>query len=145
GQPIHIRGYNRYDEVHGLGTTVSDQVIRADLKRIKQSGANLIRVHYPQSPAHLRIMDELGLLLMEEIPLNWWRAPWHGPPAQLASSPALLDRAEQALQQMVRRDRRHPCLVIWSMCNESQTSDELGIVAMRRLLGKARELDPTRL
>lgn len=144
GKPIQIRGFCRYDEVAGFGTTVPEPVIRKDLLSIKRSGANLIRVHYPPSPVHHRIMDEIGLLLMQEIPFNWWRAPWHGP-ARKQNDQLIIQRAEQALEHMVRRDRNHPCLVIWSMCNESQTADRLGISAMRRLIRRTRELDATRL
>jgi beta-glucuronidase len=46
---------------------------------------------------------------------------------------------------MVRRDANHPALVVWSMANECQTADELGIRAMERLLRRAKALDPTRL
>lgn len=143
GKPIELRGYNRYDEVEGYGTTVPESVIRKDLLTLKASGANLVRVHFPQDPVHLRIMDEIGLLFMEEIPLNWWRTMASVPPEE--NHDRIIDRAEQALEVMIRRDRNHPCLIIWSMCNECRTDDEMGIRAMRRLLRRTAELDSSRL
>jgi beta-glucuronidase len=94
---------------------------------------------------NLALADELGLFFMEEVPLNWWRASWHPPmPAELEND-RIIDLAEQALEQMVRRDGNHPALIVWSMANECQATDELGIRAMERLLARARALDPTRL
>jgi beta-galactosidase/beta-glucuronidase len=138
GEPLQIRGFNRYDEYGSYGRTVPEDVIREDLLRIKRTGANTIRVHYPQDPIHLKIMDEIGLLLIEEICFNWWRCdPKH--------AEAVVDAAERDLEAMIERDANHPCLIAWSMINESDTNTEIGITAMRRLLRKTRELDPTRL
>ncbi|HZI94766.1 MAG TPA: glycoside hydrolase family 2 TIM barrel-domain containing protein [Patescibacteria group bacterium] len=145
GAPLRIRGVNRYDEFPLRGPVVDEATIRADLKAVKSMGANLVRVHYPQAPAHLRIADEIGLLYMEEVPLNWWRATWHPPVPQEFDNDRIIDLAEQTLEQMVRRDGNHPALVFWSMANECQTADEPGIRAMERLLRRAKLLDPTRL
>jgi beta-galactosidase/beta-glucuronidase len=141
GKPLIIKGVNRYDEYAGYGPTVPHELIREDLIKIKQMGANLIRVHYPQHPIHLDIMDEIGLLYMSEIPLNWWMSEWDDRPY----IPEVIDKAEVALEEMIRRDGNHPCIIAWSMCNESGTNKEVGIAAMRRLIRRTRELDCTRL
>jgi len=145
GRPLRIRGVNRYDEFPGRGPVVDEATIRKDLVAVKETGANLLRVHYPQSPVHLRIADEIGLLVMEEVPLNWWRATWHPPVPPEFENDRIIDLAEQALERMVRRDASHPSLAIWSMSNECQTADERGIRAMERLLRRAKALDPSRL
>ncbi|MHB9134407.1 MAG: glycoside hydrolase family 2 protein [Armatimonadota bacterium] len=140
GQPLYIRGFNRYDEYAGYGWTVPEALVRADLLRIKQTGANLIRTHYPQSPLHHRIMDEIGLLLMQEVPLNWWKAIPDDP-----SNDAIIEQASRTLAAMIRCDRNHPCVLIWSMSNECLTHTTVGTAAMRRLLREAKQLDPTRI
>ncbi len=145
GQPLRIRGVNRYDEFPGRGPVADEAAIRADLEAVKATGANLVRLHYPQAPAHLRIADEIGLLFMEEVPLNWWRASWHPPIPLEFENDRIIDVAERALEQMVRRDGNHPSLIVWSMANECHTEDPLGIGAMERLLRRAKSLDPTRL
>lgn len=139
GEPITIRGVNRYDEFPDFGPTVPTALIRQDLLRIKQMGANLVRTHFPPSRKHLEILDEIGLLLMEEVPLNWWLS------RDAVYQPIVVDRAEEALAGMIRRDRNHPCLIAWSMANESETHLPEGIAGMRRLLRKAKELDSSRL
>lgn len=145
GRPVRVRGVNRYDELPGRGPVVDEATIRRDLLAVKDAGANLVRVHYPQSPAHLRVADEIGLLMMEEVPLNWWRASWHPKVPAEHENDRIVDVAEQALEQMVRRDGSHPSLVVWSMANECRTDDELGTRAMERLLRRAKALDPSRL
>jgi len=141
GKPIMLKGFNRYDEYGDYGPTVPASIIREDLLNIKKTGANLIRVHYPQSTVHLDIMDEIGLLYMSEVPLNWWLAEGAG----RTFIPEVVDKAEKVLEGMIDRDWNHPCIICWSMSNESGTNSEDGIVSVRRLLRRARELDPTRL
>jgi len=145
GQPLRVRGVNRYNEFPGRGPAAGEAAIRADLAAIKAAGANLVRVHFPQTPATLRIADELGLLLMEEVPLNWWRASWHPPAPPAYQNDRIIDSAERALERMVWRDVNHPSIVIWSMANECRTYDSLGVHAMERLLRRARALDRSRL
>jgi beta-glucuronidase len=145
GQPLRIRGVNRYNEFPRVGPVAGEAAIRADLAAIKASGANLVRVHFPQTPATLRIADELGLLFMEEVPLNWWRARWHPPAPAEYQNDHIIDSAERALERLVWRDGNHPSIVIWSMANECRTDDSLGVHAMERLLRRARSLDRSRL
>lgn len=140
GIPLTIKGVNRYDEYKSYGPTVPEDVIRQDLMKIKEMGANLVRTHYPQDPVHLKIMDEIGLLSMQEIPLNWWMSE-----KERTYFPETIDRAEELLIELIHRDKNHPCIIIWSMCNESGTDTEIGIQAMRRLIRKCRQLDPKRL
>lgn len=145
GRPLQIRGVNRYDEMSRSGPVADEAAIRADLQAVKATGANLVRVHYPQSPATLRIADEIGLLYMEEVPLNWWRAAWHPPVPPEYRNDRIIDSAESALERMIRRDGNHPSVIVWSVANECRTDDSLGVHAMERLLRRARALDPSRL
>src|SRR5262245_31638663 len=145
GKPIRMRGVNRYHEFPAYGPVVDEAAIRADLQAVKAAGANLVRVHFPQTPVTLRVADELGLLFMEEVPLNWWRASWQPPAPPEYQNDRIIDAAELALERMVHRDANHPAIIIWSVANECRTYDSLGVHAMERLLRRARSLDSTRL
>lgn len=145
GKPLRLRGVNRYNELPGRGPAANEAAIRADLAAIKAAGANLVRVHFPQTPTTLRIADELGLLYMEEVPLNWWRASWHPPAPPEYQNDRIIDSAVHALERMVWRDVNHPSIIVWSMANECLTYDSLGVHAMQRLLRRARALDRSRL
>ena len=111
---------------------------------MKKSGVNCVRMHYPQNPALLALYDEIGFLVMEEVPLNWWGQKWW-PGREAPQSMDILQPASAALTAMIRRDRNHPCVFAWSMANESATQTEVGQAVMRALLQEARRLDPSRL
>jgi beta-glucuronidase len=81
-------------------------------------------------------------MMLEEVPINWWGQNWWG---EVKISLDILDQAKPVLRKMIARDKNHPCLIIWSMSNESRTDSEIGITVMRELLKLAKSLDPTRL
>ena len=57
----------------------------------------------------------------------------------------ILEQAMPALERMIQRDKNHPSVIIWSMCNESETANDVGISVMRKLIRRAKELDASRL
>jgi beta-galactosidase/beta-glucuronidase len=142
GKQITIRGVNRYDEYGQFGPTVPEELLRKELALMKSVGINTIRVHYPQSPDLLSLYDEFGFIMLEEVPINWWGQSWWG---DVKVSLDILDQAKPVLRKMIARDKNHPCVIIWSMSNESNTNSEIGITVMRELLILAKSLDPTRL
>jgi beta-galactosidase/beta-glucuronidase len=144
GKPLKIKGVNRYDEFGRFGPNPPMKLVEDELRLMKRTGINLIRTHYPQAPEVLQLCDRLGLLFLEELPINWWGVDWFGKDG-LVQDEHILDYALPMLETMIRRDRNHPCLIIWSMANESRTDNEVGIKVMRTLIGRTKALDPTRL
>jgi len=138
GKPLYIKGVHRYDNYGRLGTTVPEKLLREELALMKSVGINLIRVHYPLTPNLLSLYDEYGFMMMEEVPLNWWGN-------NMEQSTEILKQAKPALTKMIKRDKNHPCVIIWSMSNECVTDSEVGIAVMRDLLIQGKSLDPTRL
>ncbi len=145
GKPLKIQGVNRYDELGRYGPNAPENLVRSDVQRMKQAGVNLVRTHYPQSPEILALYDEFGILLMEELPINWWGQPWGDAEEKSLQNEAILDQALPMLERMIQRDKNHPCLIIWSMGNESKTDNAIGIRVMRRLIQRTKQLDKTRL
>jgi beta-glucuronidase len=144
GQKFVAKGVNRYDEYGRFGPRPPRELLLADLRRMKQAGVNMVRVHYPQSPELLSLYDEMGFVLCEEVPLNWWGNDFSGKGDEVLDE-RILTQALPALERMIQRDKNHPCVIIWSMANESQTAKPAGIAVMRKLIHRAKELDPTRL
>ena len=144
GERFRARGVNRYDEYGKYGPSPPRELLVQDLRRMKSAGVNFIRVHYPQSPDIISLYDEMGFVMSEEVPLNWWGNNFSGKGDEVQSE-SILDQAMPALERMIRRDRNHPAVIIWSMANESQTSNEVGTSVMRKLLRRAKELDKSRL
>ena len=142
GKKLHLKGVNRYDEYGKFGPNVPEKLLREELALMKSVGINFIRMHYPQSSALLSLYDEYGFMMMEEVPLNWWGVKWFG---EVTQSLDILQFAKPALTKMIKRDKNHPSIIFWSMCNECATDSEVGITVMRDLLTQAKSLDPTRL
>jgi beta-galactosidase/beta-glucuronidase len=144
GRPLKVRGVNRYDEYGRFGPNPPRELVEEELRLMKRTGINLIRTHYPPAPEILSLCDRIGILYLEELPINWWGVEWFGKEG-VEQKESILDQALPMLETMIRRDRNHPCVIIWSMCNESKTDSETGIKVMKRLIRRTKELDRTRL
>jgi len=143
GERLYLKGVNRYDEYGRYGVNAPRELVIQDLKRMKSAGVNFVRMHFPQSPELISLYDEMGFLMMEEVTINWWGNGFSGKGDEVQRAD-ILEYAIPFLERMVRRDKNHPSIVFWSMCNESTTDTEVGIHVMRTLIRRARELDPTR-
>ena len=144
GERFIAKGVNRYDEYGKYGPRPPRELLLQDVRRMKSAGVNFVRVHYPQSPDILSAYDELGIVMSEEVSSNWWGNNFSGKGEEVQSE-EILGQAMPHLERMIRRDKNHPCVIIWSMANESKTANEVGISVMRKLLRRAKELDNTRL
>lgn len=124
-----LRGCNRHESMPGFGRALPAGQHREDAALIKAAGLNLVRLsHYPQDPAFLRACDELGLLVYAEIAT--WKRMRRG---------RWLKAACRQMRDMIRRDRNHPCIILWGMGNEARSRH-----VYRRLRAVAGVHDPTR-
>ena len=109
GQPVELRGV--LDQDYHPGSDLrpqSEEELRALFGRAKELGFNLLRCHIKRpDPMYLRLADELGLLVWEELP-SW----------QLLT-PRSAAAAETLLAEMVRLDGHHPSVIAWTVVNES--------------------------
>ncbi len=115
GRPVLIRGVNRHDHDERRGKAVTVEDMRADLLLMKQFNFNAVRTaHYPNDPAFYDLCDELGLYVWDEANVEshaHLRSLCHDPRYQRA----FFERPER----MVRRDKNHPSIVVWSLGNEA--------------------------
>jgi beta-galactosidase len=135
GQAVMINGVNRHDHDDTHGKTVSVELMKKDLKLMKQFNFNAVRTaHYPNAPEFYDLCDEYGFYVIDEANLEH-----HGYYNDLCSNPqwatAFLDRAVG----MVERDKNHPCIYAWSLGNESGCGENLAAMA-----GWIRYFDPSR-
>ena len=128
GIPTKVQGVCCHQNHGGIGTAVPDEVYRFRVRKLKEMGANAYRAsHYPPAPELLDICDEEGMLVMDENRL-------------LSSEKGDL----QQLTGMVRRDRNHPCILLYSIGNEeaqSQTTPQGARIA-GTMLSEIKKLDP---
>lgn len=115
GRSIKLYGVNRHDFHHILGTTVTEESMLRDVRLLKQFNFNAVRAsHYPNNPRWLELCDEYGLYLIDETDLET-----HGIGAQLTNDPAWTAAFIERAQRLVERDKNHPCVICWSLGNES--------------------------
>jgi beta-glucuronidase len=151
GKPIFLMGFDRHEDSPRTGMAVDLETSRQDFLAIKETGANFVRFcHYPHHPGELHLCDELGLLVLAEIPLCGWGVklndPYAGAGWNPADVPAIMNAAERQLRKMIIRDRNHPAIIFWSVSNESEEAKHPEInQGNNRLIQLGRELDPTRL
>ena len=128
-QPVKLKGTCNHQDHAGVGAALPDRLQSYRIERLKEMGSNAYRAsHNPPTPELLDACDRLGMLVMDETRL-------------MSSSPEGLSQ----LSRLVRRDRNHPGVVIWSLGNEErEQGSERGaqiVATMKRLV---RQLDPTR-
>jgi beta-galactosidase len=143
GEPVKIRGVCLHHDLGALGAALNDRALERQLEIMKEMGVNAIRTsHNPPAPELLALTDRMGFVVMDEA-FDMWRKKktdydyhldfdaWH----------------ERDLSDMVRRDRNHPSVFIWSIGNEvveQWNNDPTGVTIARELAAIVRRLDPTR-
>ncbi len=134
GRNVKLKGVSDHLEAGPVGAAIPDELNRWKIQLLKDMGCNAIRVaHNPQVPAFYDLCDEMGMLVMDEIFDGWKRKAPHDYGAQ-----AFDEWWERDLRDWLKRDRNHPCIVIWSVGNETHGDVAKDIVRV------CHEVDPTR-
>jgi beta-galactosidase len=142
GVPLEMKGACLHHDNGPLGAAAIDRAEERRVEILKAAGYNAVRTsHNPPSPAFLDAADRLGLLVIDEAFDMWERA----------KNPQDYHRFfgdwwAHDLAAMVRRDRNHPSVVLWSIGNEvNERADPSGIEIAKRLIAGVKRDDPTRM
>lgn len=130
GERVQLRGCDLHLDHAGVGVAVPDALLRYRLEQLRKYGFNAIRCsHNPATPAMLDLCDELGFAVIDEQ-------------RQFGVNAEQLDQ----FGNMIRRDRNHPSVILWSVGNEEWPVEwnETGRRIAQRLTDFAHRLDPTR-
>jgi beta-galactosidase len=141
GEPAEIKGVCNHHDLGALGAAVNRRALERQLDILKEMGVNAIRTsHNPPAPELLELADRMGFLVMDEAFDAWRRSKKKNDYHLLFD-----DWHEKDLRALVRRDRNHPSVVIWSTGNEigEQRSAD-GHKLSGELSRIVREEDPTR-
>ncbi|XCF05427.1 glycoside hydrolase family 2 TIM barrel-domain containing protein [Tamlana crocina] len=137
GEKIFLKGISIHEEnVMRGGRAWSIEDARVLLGWAKELGCNYVRLaHYPHNENMIRLADQMGILVWEEIPV-YWTIQW--------TNTETYNKAETQLSELIQRDKNRACSIIWSMANETPTSKER-LTFLTNLATKARKLDDMRL
>ncbi len=129
GKPVKVKGTCNPQDHAGVGSALPDALQYYRVRRLKEMGCNAIRTsHNPPTPELLDACDELGMLVLCETRM-------------LSSNPEGLAQFEN----MIRRDRNHPSVFLWSMGNEESVSiTEAGLRILTSMKRVAVKLDGSR-
>lgn len=148
GQPVKLKGTNRHDFCSEDGWALPYDTLVGDVTLMKQNSINAVRTsHYPDDPRFYELCDEYGLYVMSEadiethgvsgmmLQLRGQKAAAAFPGDREDVLPALFDR----LERMIFKLRRHACICIWSLGNESGMGSDF-----EKMYAHVKALDPTR-
>lgn len=141
GEYLKILGVCMHHDLGALGAAINVRAMERQLEMMKEMGVNAIRTaHNLPAPELLELCDKMGFLVMDEAfdmwakkknkqdyHVNW--AEWH----------------VRDLQDMVKRDRNHPSIILWSIGNEIREQfDSTGVAMTKELVKLVKDLDTTR-
>ena len=131
GKHVKLKGANNHEDHAGVGTALPDSLIEFRLQQLKAMGVNTYRTsHAPAAPALLDLADRMGILVIDENRLM-----------------GINDLHLKAVEQMIKRDRNHPSVILWSLGNEEWgiEGNVKGARIANTMQNFARSLDPSRL
>lgn len=134
GKNVKMRGACLQGDAGALGTAIPDKILRFRIQQLKDMGLNAIRVaHKAQTPTFYDLCDEIGMMVMDEFFDGWMKK------ADCDYGARFFDEWwERDLTDLVKRDRNHPSVVLYSIGNE--THGEVG----KEMVQVCHKNDPTR-
>ncbi len=142
GERIPVRGVNQHHDLGALGAAFNRRAAERQLELLRDMGCNAVRMsHNPPAPELLELTDRMGFLVLDEAFDAWERKK-----TPLDFHLIFPEWHEQDLRALVRRDRNHPSVIIWSVGNEvgEQYTAEAGAAVARGLCDIVHEEDPSR-
>ncbi|MGG1553987.1 beta-galactosidase GalA [Paenibacillus ferrarius] len=130
GEPVKLKGVCCHEDHAGVGMALPAAVHEFRIQRLKEMGGNAYRTsHNPPAPALLEACDRLGMLVIDEVRFT-----------------ETSEEAMGQLRSLIKRDRNHPSVILWSLGNEEMgiQGRRVGVRILSRLQRLAHTLDPAR-
>ena len=141
GRVLKLNGVCDHHDLGALGAAVNRRATERQLEILKGMGVNALRTsHNPPSPEMLEACDRMGIVVMDEA-FDMWRIP----KVRNGYAKYFDQWGERDMRDLVRRDRNHPSVILWSIGNEVPEQDRgNGAEIAKMLTGFAHQEDPTR-
>jgi len=143
GQRVRLMGVERMAGSNPeFGMAEPSQWIKQDHDDLKHLNCVFTRVHWPQDKRVLDYCDRHGILMQTEVPA-WGYDTFAGMGATPDSD--IMENGLEQLREMIARDRNHPSVVVWGLCNEVGGQNPPAYQFAKHMLEEAKRLDPNRL
>ncbi|WP_281612829.1 glycoside hydrolase family 2 TIM barrel-domain containing protein [Flammeovirga sp. SubArs3] len=134
-QPVKIMGVNRHDHHPTKGKAISRADLEEEVQLLKRFNVNAVRTsHYPNDPYFLELCNKYGLYVMDEANIEC-----HHLGSYIPYQPSWVPSMMSRITRMVERDKNQPCVISWSLGNESGTGPAFAAAA-----GWIKDFDPSR-
>ncbi|MCX2452491.1 DUF4982 domain-containing protein [Pedobacter sp. PLR] len=142
GEYLKILGVCMHHDLGALGAATNLRAMERQLEILKEMGCNAIRTaHNPPAAEFLDLCDKMGFLVMDEA-FDMWKKKKNAKDYHLNWE----EWHVADLQDMVKRDRNHPSIILWSIGNEIREQfDSSGVAMTKELVKLVKDLDTTRL
>ncbi|MXQ82624.1 hypothetical protein E5288_WYG009813 [Bos mutus] len=138
GKPFYFRGVNKHEDADIRGKGFDWPLLVKDFNLLRWLGANAFRTsHYPYAEEVLQLCDRYGIVVIDESP---------GVGIVLAESfgNVSLQHHLEVMEEMIRRDKNHPAVVMWSLANEPASFLKPAGYYFKTLIAHTKALDPSR-
>ncbi|HYG21419.1 MAG TPA: beta-galactosidase GalB [Verrucomicrobiae bacterium] len=141
GKRVPLNGVCNHHDLGALGAALNTRALERQLELLQEMGCNAIRTsHNPPAPELLELCDRMGFVVIDEFSDTWSR-----PKKRNGYALIFRDWAEKDMRALVRRDRNHPCVVMWSTGNEIPEQGNTNLHSISRWLTDiSHQEDPTR-
>ncbi|AFC28929.1 beta-D-glucuronidase [Paenibacillus mucilaginosus 3016] len=147
GKPFYFKGFGKHEDADIRGRGLDEALNVKDFNLMKWAGANSFRTsHYPYSEELLRLADREGFVVIDEVPavgMCFWSETNTVFREDRVNADTLKHHLD-TMGEMIRRDKNHPCVVMWSIANEAATNEEAAVPYFTAVAEETRRLDPTR-
>ncbi len=149
GKPFYFKGFGKHEDSAVRGRGMDEVLNVKDIALMKWMGANSFRTsHYPYSEEMMYLCDREGIVVIDETPavgvnMNFG-ATAGGEPQDTYKLIKTKEHHEEVIRDMIDRDKNHPCVVMWSVANESDTTafPDSAVSYYHPLYRLAHECDP---
>jgi beta-galactosidase len=143
GERVRLMGVERMAGSNPeFGMAEPSEWITHDHHDLKHLNCVFTRVHWPQDKRVLEYCDRHGILMQTEVP-TWGYDTFAGMGAEPDAD--IMENGLEQLREMIARDRNHPSVVVWGLCNEIAGQNPPAYQFAKHMLEEAKRLDPNRL
>lgn len=138
GKPFYFRGVNKHEDADIRGKGFDWPLLVKDFNLLRWLGANAFRTsHYPYAEEVLQLCDRYGIVVIDE-------SPGVGIVLAESFSNVSLQHHLEVMEEMIRRDKNHPAVVMWSLANEPASFLKPAGYYFKTLIAHTKALDPSR-